>query len=227
MVKLFMETGLTTQSAFRFRRLTESKGVSGTLITTIQRDEVLKQIGYKNPPERNLLHLMDQMLELADTCLDPVMRFKEINGSGDLPLFLRGSSLSYTALATIGPRLEGRAKEFFDSGRAVEGYLLDTIGSVAVMRVGNALWAEIVEDAALRGVAQGLRRAPGCRGVPMEVQKWIVETFHDPALGIRVTSSCMLFPRKSFAFLGRFGGKLETAFPCKGCPQQLNCDLRS
>lgn len=156
---LFMQTGLTTQCSPGFRLLRESKGASGTLITTTQRDEVLKQIGYRNPPERTLLHLMDQMLELAGTCIDPVLRFKEIAGSGDLPLFLRGSSLSYIALVAIGTGLESRVKEFFDSEKAVEGYLLDTIGSVAVMHAGNALWARIVEDAALRGVAQGLPSA--------------------------------------------------------------------
>jgi hypothetical protein len=197
------------------------------LIATIPRDDVLKQIGYKTPPEEKLLHLLDEMLELGREYLDPLMRFEEIDGSRDLPLFLHGAALSYVALASIGPGLEERVKEFFDSGRATEGYLLDTVGSVAVMHVGNALWAKMMEDAALRGFIKGLRRAPGCEGVPMEVQKWIVEKFHDPHPGIHVTPSCMLVPRKSFAFLGRFGGNLKSAFSCKGCPQFSGCTLRS
>jgi hypothetical protein len=197
------------------------------LITTIHRDEVLKQIGYKSPPGESLLQLIDQMLELGNSYLDPEMRFKEIAQSGDLPLFLHGAALSYAALAAIGPELERRVKEFFDSGRATEGYLLDTVGSAAVMHVGNALWVKMTEDAALRGFTQGLRRAPGCVGVPMEVQKWIVERFHDLQMSIHVTPSYMLVPRKAFAFLGRFGGNLESAFSCRGCPQFLQCDLRS
>jgi hypothetical protein len=193
----------------------------------ICRDDVLKQIGYKNPPEKNLLHLIDEMLELGNKYLEPIMRFKAVALSKDLPLFLHGAALSYIALASIGPALENRSKAFFDLGRATEGYLLDIVGSVAVMHVGNALWAKMIEDAALRGFVKRLRRAPGCEGVPMEVQKWIVERFHDPHMGVHVTPSYMLVPRKSFAFLGRFGGKLESVFSCKDCPQFLNCDLRT
>jgi hypothetical protein len=82
------------------------------LIPTIHRDDVLKQIGYKTPPEENLLHLLDEMLELGHEYLEPLMRFEEIDGSRDLPLFLHGAALSYVALASIGPGLEGRVKNF-------------------------------------------------------------------------------------------------------------------
>lgn len=56
------------------------------MIATIPRDDVLKQIGYKTPPEEKLLHLIDEMLELGREYLDPLMRFEEIDGSRDLPL---------------------------------------------------------------------------------------------------------------------------------------------
>ena len=193
----------------------------------VRREDVLDHIGYKRLPEKNLLHLIDEMVDLGNRHVKPVMGFQEVAESGDLPLFLQGAKLRYIALATIGPSLEELVKELFDSEKATEGYLLDTVGSAAVMHVGNALWAEMNREAAVRGFKKGLRRAPGCEGVPMEVQRWIVETFHDPHPDIRATPSCMLVPRKSFAFLGRFGGKVEGVFSCKGCPQFLKCDLRS
>ena len=187
----------------------------GAMSINVTREHVLKQIGYKSRPEEKLLQLIDQLLESGRALLNPLMRFKEIARSEDLPLFFNGAPLSYIALASIGAGLESRVQQFFDSKRAMEGYLLDTIGSLAVMHAGNALWAEMMKDAGLRGFKKGLRRAPGCEGVPMELQKWIVETFGDPHLGIHLTQSYMLVPRKSFAFLGRFGGKGEALFPAR------------
>ena len=192
----------------------------------IHREDVLKEIGYKEPPAGKLLHLIDQMLEEGNTFIDPLTRFREVTLERGVPLFLRGSALGYIALTSLGSRLEARAKELFDSGKPTEGYLLDVVGTLAVVRTSNLAWAQIREEAATRGFEKGMRRAPGCQGVPMEFQRWIIEGFHDPALGIEVTPSNMLVPRKSFAFLGRFGGKLKGAFPCKGCPQYFDCTLR-
>jgi hypothetical protein len=196
------------------------------LITTIRRDDVLKFLGYKQTPDRKVLHLIDEMLEEGRSLAAPLMRFKAIAHEKDPPLFLQGAASSYIALASIGPRLETRSKELFDEGNPTEGYLLDTIGSLAIMQVGDRLWEEIREDAASRGLKKGLRRAPGCDGVALELQSWIVATFHEPDMGIHVTPSSMLVPRKSFAFLARFGGELKAALSCKGCRQYADCTLR-
>jgi hypothetical protein len=192
----------------------------------IHREDVLQEIGYKEPPSGKLQHLIDEMLEEGNTLIDRFTRFREVTRERGLPRFLRGCVLGYIALTSLGPRLEAKVKELFDSGKPTEGYLLDVVGSLSVMQTADLLWAEMREDAASRGFEKGMRRAPGCKGVPMEFQKWIIEAFHDPAIGIEVTASYMLVPRKSFAFLGRFGGKLEGAFPCKGCPQYSDCTLR-
>lgn len=192
----------------------------------IQREDVLKEIGYREPPSGKLQHLIDDMLEEGNTLILPFTRFREVTSQKGLPRFLQGSALGYIALTSLGARLEARAKELFDSEQPTEGYLLDVVGSLAIMRTADLLWAEITEEAISRGFEKGMRRAPGCKGVPMEFQRWIIEAFHDPAMGIEVTPSNMLVPRKSFAFLGRFGGKLVGAFPCKGCPQYLHCTLR-
>ena len=191
----------------------------------VNRYDVLKEIGYKEPPAGKLQHLIDEMVEDGNALIEPFTVFREVTREKTLPRFLDGCAIGYIALTSLGTRLEARIKELFDSGKPAEGYLLDVVGSVAVMQTGNLLWAEIRQDAASKGFEKGLRRAPGCEGVPMELQRWIIETFHDPAMGVEVTPSNMLVPKKSFAFFGRFGGKLEGAFPCKGCPRYNGCTL--
>ena len=118
------------------------------------------------------------------------------------------------------------ASALFEEGKAAEAYILDTAGSVAITKAGNILWDEIRQDAASRGFLKGLRRTPGCRGIDLETQHWIFEKLADCRPGIKLTSSYMMFPRKSLSFLARFGGKLKGTFSCKGCPQYGGCSLK-
>ena len=192
----------------------------------VHREELLKQIGYKEPPQPRLLEMVDEVLRLLEELLDPKQAFKEIEDQKDLPPFLIGAVLKYTGAATLGPKLENKVKALFDEGKPAEAYILDTAGSIATTKAGNILWDEIRQDAANKGFKKGLRRTPGCRGIEIETQQWIFERLADPELGITLTESCMMVPRKSLSFLARFGGKLKGTFSCKGCPQYSDCSLR-
>jgi hypothetical protein len=192
----------------------------------IHREDVLKEIGYSQPPQQKLLEMMDEMLDLLDDLIEPNLSFKEIQDQKELPPFLIGAALKYVGAATLGPKLEHKVKELFDEDKAAEAYILDTAGSIAITKAGNSLWNRIRQDAASKGFKKGLRRAPGCWGIEMDIQRWIFERLDDPRLGITLTASWMMVPRKSFSFLARFGGKLKGRFSCKGCPQYSDCTLR-
>ncbi len=192
----------------------------------VSREDLLKQLGYKDPPQPRLLDMVLEMLGLLGGLVEPRLAFKEIQEENELPPFLSGAVLKYAGAATLGPKLENKVKDLFDEGKAVEAYILDTAGSVAMTKAGNMLWDKIRQDAEAKGFKTGLRRTPGCRGINLETQKWIFEKLADRDLGIHLTSSCMMFPRKSLSFLARFGGKLKGAFSCKGCPQYADCTLR-
>ena len=192
----------------------------------VSREDFLKQLGYKAAPQPNLLDMVVEMLGLLESLLQPRLAFEEIQDEVDLPPFLAGAVLKVAGAATLGPKLEDKVKELFDGGKAAEAYILDTAGSIAIIKAGNMLWDEIRQDAEAKGFKRGLRRTPGCRGIDLETQKWIFEKLADMGLGIELTSSCMMSPRKSLSFLARFGGKLKGTFSCKGCPQYSDCGLR-
>jgi hypothetical protein len=192
----------------------------------VSREDLLKQIGYKDSPQPRLLDMAMEMLGLLEGLLEPKWVFREIQGEKDLPALLSGAVLKYAGAVTLGPKLEDQVKDLFDRGKPAEAYILDIAGSVAVTKAGDILWDEIREDAAAKGFGKGLRRTPGCRGVDLETQKWIFEKIAGTGLGIELTSSYMMSPRKSLSFLARFGGKLGRAFSCKGCPQYADCTLR-
>ena len=192
----------------------------------VSRKDLLKQLGYKDPPQPRLLDMVLEMLGLLGGLVEPRLAFKEIQEENELPPFLSGAALKYAGAATLGPKLENKVKDLFEEGKAVEAYILDTAGSVAMTKAGNMLWDKIRQDAEAKGFKTGLRRTPGCRGINLETQKWIFEKLADRDLGIHLTSSCMMFPRKSLSFLARFGGKLKGTSSCKGCLQYSDCNLR-
>jgi hypothetical protein len=192
----------------------------------VHREEVLRSIGYWRPPLPKFLKMVDETLGLMDDLVELNLSFKEIPDRDDLPPFLLGADLKYAGAATLGPKLEDKVKELFDEGKPAEAYILDTAGSVAVTKAGDVLWTRIKQDAASRKFKKGLRRTPGCRGVEIETQRWIFEILDDAGLGITLTESLMMDPRKSLSFLARFGGKMRRGFSCKGCRQYADCTLR-
>ena len=192
----------------------------------VHREDILRQIGYKEPPQPKLLEIMDEILGLLEDLVEPKQGFKEIQDEKDLPPFLIGAVLKYTGAATLGPKLENKVKDLFDEGKPAEAYILDTAGSIAMTRAGDILWDEINQDAAAKGSKKGLRRTPGCQGIDLETQQWIFGKLADLDLEIKLTTSYMMFPRKSLSFLARFGGRLKATFSCKGCPQYTDCTLR-
>lgn len=192
----------------------------------VSREDLLKQIGYKDSPQPRLLDMVVEMLGLIESLVEPRRAFREIQSEKNLPAFLSGAVLKYTGAVTLGPKLEDKVKDLFDWGKPAEAYILDTAGSVAITKAGNILWNEIREDAAAKGFKKGLRRTPGCRGIDLETQRWVFEKLAGIDLGIELTSSYMMSPRKSISFLARFGGKLKGSFSCKGCRQYVDCSLR-
>jgi hypothetical protein len=196
------------------------------LTIQVPREDLLKQIGYREPPQPKLLEIVDEMLGLLKDLLEPRLAFKEIQDEKDLSAFLSGAVLKYAGAVTLGPKLEDKVKDLFDRGKPAEAYILDIAGSIAVTKAGNTLWNEIRQDAAVKGFKKGLRRTPGCQGIDLETQKWVFEKLADIDLGIELTSSYMMSPRKSVSFLARFGGKLKGSFSCKGCRQYVDCSLR-
>ena len=192
----------------------------------IQMEDLLKEIGYSRPPQQKLLNLVEEVLGLLTDLIEPNLNFKEIQGQEDFPPFLIGADLKYAGAATLGPKLENKVKGLFDEGKPAEAYILDTAGSIAITKAGDILWDRIRQDAVSKGFKKGLRRTPGCKGIDLETQQWIFGKLADVALGIGLTSSHMMFPRKSLTFLARFGGKLKGTCSCKDCPQYSDCTLR-
>jgi hypothetical protein len=192
----------------------------------IRRDDLLKQLGYKSLPQKALMDVINTMLGSMKELLEPSRAYKEIPEATEVPGFLQGARLKYVGIATIGSGLEKKVGELFQSGEPTEAYILDVIGSLAITRLGNRLWEDIKRDAAQKGLKKGIRRTPGCQGIDLKSQGWILEQMGNRDVHVDITPSYMMKPRKSLSFLARFGGTMKGCFSCVGCRQFSDCDMK-
>ena len=126
-------------------------------------------------------------------------------------------------ICTIGPLLEKAVDEHFKSGQSMKGFLLDGLGSAAVDSLAGKACDLINSDAVSRGLSSSSPYSPGMHG-------WSIGNLPDlfrlvPAdqIGMSLTSSRMISPRKSVAMAIGIGKEMEQRKPEEMC---LLCSLR-
>lgn len=99
---------------------------------------------------------------------------------------------------TLGPRLEEEVRACFREGRALEGYLLDCAGVLALSCAGDYFRRMAEEEAARRGWGVSLFTAPGSLvGWPLHGQKGLCALLDLEAIGVTLSPSHVLWPGKS------------------------------
>jgi hypothetical protein len=138
---------------------------------------------------------------------------------------LAGAGETAVLAVTIGPALEEEVSRLFAAGNYTAGLLLDAAGTAAVEQAADAADAYIADQAARRGMAARRRFSPGYGDWPITDQPAMVELAGGGRIGLAVTASCMLMPRKSVTAIiglapaaGRNGEDCGKA-GCATCPR--------
>ena len=100
-------------------------------------------------------------------------------------------------VCTIGPQMEETAATLFGEGDPVKGHFTDTVASVAVERVADALHDTIELQMRERGLAVTNRFSPGYCGWPLSQQQELFSFFPDGFCGVILTESALMLPKKS------------------------------
>jgi len=150
--------------------------------------------------------------------------------SQDLAKRFQGARELAAFIVTIGPRLEEEVKQFFCSGNSGVGYILDTFGSVAVDVVAYKVRDVIQDYASSKGyqamtygscIGKSCPAYTDCGGVmilwwspgygdfPTREQKKLFTLIDGSQIGVHLSESCMMTPRKSYACLLPIGPQLE------------------
>ena len=132
------------------------------------------------------------------------------------------------SVCTIGPLLEDRVSEYSSAGELTRGLILDAAGSVLAEAVCDYANEKICTEAAGRSLYTTCRVSPGYGRWKIEEQKVVFELLPTDSIGVSLTKSFMMIPRKSVSFAVRLTTERPTGHPgspCALCGRE-DCEFR-
>jgi hypothetical protein len=138
---------------------------------------------------------------------------------------LAGASQAALAVCTIGPALEERMSALFGEGDALRAVALEGAGIAAIRQVANAVGVLICDVATGHGLSVGMRASPGQEGWSIQQQRVLFGVVPAEEIGVRLTSSYLMLPRKSVSFVIGLGLDMRAdAVPCDYCSKRERCN---
>ena len=134
--------------------------------------------------------------------------------------------------ATVGDAIEEEVTKRFSRGEYASSVLLDAAATTAVEQIADGMERAIAPQMARAGYGMRWRFSPGYGDWPLAQQPEMIRVCHSEDIGVHLSDSCMLMPRKSItAIIGLYkveAGKKEHATPkgCAACPK-IDCPSRS
>jgi hypothetical protein len=132
-------------------------------------------------------------------------------------------------VGTIGPKLEKQVTDYSKSGQALRGMLLDGIGSAAVDTLVPEALRLIAAEVSSRGYEISSPVNPGMPGFPLTEQWNLLELVNTHEIGVSLSTSGVLIPRKSASMVIGIGPKMTRwtqAEVCARCSLRETCHYR-
>jgi hypothetical protein len=140
---------------------------------------------------------------------------------------LVGATEVALAVCTIGPALEEQVTALAAAGDLLRALALDGAGVAAAEQLSWMVGEHIREQALTRGLRIGMRASPGQEGWPIEQQRVLFDLVPAEKIGVRLTASCLMLPRKSISFALGLGPELRPdATACDFCSKRERCRWR-
>jgi hypothetical protein len=124
---------------------------------------------------------------------------------------------------TIGPKLEKQATDYSKSGEALRGMILDGIGSAAVDSLVPEVLRIVANEVSSRGYEISSPVNPGMPGFPLTEQWNLLGLVNANEIGVKLTYSGVLVPRKSTSMVIGIGPKMTRWTQAEVCAR---CSLR-
>ncbi len=168
---------------------------------------------------------VDEAVLAALDLIEPKGIYK-VTAGRDLPgstIFERLEKVAF-CVCTIGEKLERMVTQLADSGELVKAVVLDSAGSVAAEAVAGYMDDRIKEEAAGEGLKTSCRASPGYGNWDIGEQRAIFELLPAERIGVSLSESGMMIPRKSVSFaidISKNPARLRSENSCR------NCDIES
>jgi hypothetical protein len=145
-----------------------------------------------------------------------------INGPLIPAIFPEAKELA-VILCTIGPKLEKQVTDYSESKEAIRGMILDGIGSTAVDMMTLEVLRRLTGEVSSRGYEISSPVNPGMPGFPLTEQWNLLGLVNGDEIGVSLTASGVLVPRKSASMVIGIGPKMTRWTQAQVCAR---CSLR-
>lgn len=172
---------------------------------------------------------LDSALEESKGLLEPKAIYVAAAGA-DLPgsdIFADLEKVAF-CVCTIGPALEERVTALSKDGDMLAAVVLDAIGSAAAEATARYANDRIDEMAAAMGLKTSCRASPGYGDWDVKEQKRLFELVPADRIGVTLTASSMMVPRKSVSFAVHIAEdpvRLRSEGSCSNCDMET-CPYR-
>jgi len=132
-------------------------------------------------------------------------------------------------VSTIGPRLEKQVTDYSKNSAALRGMILDGIGSTAVDMVTPEVLRRLANEVSSRGYEISSPVNPGMPGFPLTEQWNLLGLVNADEIGVSLTPSGILVPRKSVSMVIGIGPKMTRwtqAEVCARCSLRESCHYK-
>ena len=175
---------------------------------------------------RSIWQLYDYDCETRTVLSSPTFRIQgKVIGK-----HLAGCEQVILLAATIGEEIEQEVTKRFQEGAYASSVLLDAAATTAVEQVADALEKAIEPELSRKGYAMRWRFSPGYGDWPLEHQPELIRLSHAEEIGISLSESMMLMPRKSITAIIGLAKNTKNApaskqHDCSSC-NKLDCSSR-
>lgn len=133
------------------------------------------------------------------------------------------------AVYTIGPRLEARCRRWGKQGQLLRAFLLDALGTTALLELADAFRRHLAARLTRQGLALGCSFSPGQDDWPLEDQRLLFALLRPQRIGVRLNEQGVMYPLKSVSEAIPVGRKEEIpphGPACDRCPRRESCPYR-
>jgi len=174
------------------------------LKVSIKDERIRVRLGYKvktGEVNSSVNQYLEEFKPLLPDLIKPkavyaVLDYEETNKH---PVF-KGAEKTALCLCTIGLELEKECSRLMDRGDILKGFVLDCLGSEAVEDIARQSDRIIVEKARDLGLWPSKRFSPGYGIWDIKEQKYVFNMLPSDKVGVRLTDTCMMIPRKSVSY---------------------------
>jgi len=165
---------------------------------------ILMRIGHKNKPNKiydTLINIIHKEKEKLKSLLHAVAVYKIVDYSetNHHPIFKNADKVALS-ICTIGPGVESEGTRLMKKNEALRGLVMDALGSEAAEEAAEQVDKILCEKARNMDLWPSRRYSPGYKNWDIKEQKYIFQTLPAEDIGVTLTESYMMVPRKSVSF---------------------------